>query len=103
MTEYEIYFQYNSAVRQAQKLDEIARKLEKLSTDKMNSTLRSLKAAWQSDNSAQYYQKAGKAQEDVKETASQIRKIADGIRTTAEAVKNAELRALEIARERSYR
>ena len=61
------------------------------------------KNVWQSDNSPQYYQKAGQVQEDLSSTASQIQKIADGIRTIAESVKNAELRALEIARNRTYR
>lgn len=103
MTESQIYFQYNSAVRQAEKLDQIVRKLEKLSNDRMDGTLRSLKNAWQSDSSPQYYQKAGQAQEDIRQTAEQLRKIADGIRTIAEAVKNSELRALEIARNRTYR
>ena len=103
MTESEIYFQYNSAVKQAEKLDEIAGKLQKIAADRMEGTQKRKKNVWQSDNSPQYYQKAGQVQEDLSSTASQIQKIADGIRTIAESVKNAELRALEIARNRTYR
>lgn len=103
MSKAQIIFDYNQAINQAKKLEQLARNLEQLSDHKMNDTAGELKRAWQSDYSPQYYRKAAKVQEDIKETAVSVKKVAQGIRTTAEAVKRAELRALEIAKARKYR
>lgn len=103
MTKSEILFNYRQAIRQADKLDDLAKKLERLANEKMGDTIGQLKSSWQSDNSPQYYSKAGKVQEEIKTTAGNVKKIADAIRTTAEAVKDAELRAREIAKSRSYK
>jgi uncharacterized protein YukE len=102
MTRYEILFNYRQAIRQADKLDEVAKKLEKLQADKLGNTIGTLKNAWRSDNSQQYYNKAARVQDEIRVTAGNVKQIARAIRTTAEAVKQAELRALEIAKHRSY-
>lgn len=103
MTVGEILFNYRQAIKQADKLEQLARKLNVLSEEKLGGTIGKLKESWQSDSSPQYYGKAGKVQEEIKTTAGNIKKIAQAIRTTAEAVKNAELRALEIAKARTYK
>lgn len=102
MTQNEILFDYSQAIKQASKLDEIARKLDRLASDKMENTVGSLRSAWQSDSSQQYYNKVGKVQGDMRATAGKIKTIAQSIRTTADAVKRAEQRALEIAQTREY-
>lgn len=102
MTQAEILLNYNQARNQAAKLDQVAKNLEKLAADKMNNTLGTLKNAWQSDSSSQYYNKVGKVQGDIRTTAGNIRQIANAIRTTAEAVRQSEMRALEIAKARNY-
>lgn len=101
MTEKEIKLNYQQAVKQAQKLDEVAMKLEKLSSDKLGNTAGILKQAWQSDSSPQYYNKVSKVQGEMTATANQVRNIADGIRTAAEAVRNSEMKALAIAKART--
>lgn len=102
MTRSEILFNYRQAIRQADRLDDIAKKLSRLTSNQMNSTIGTLKSAWKSDNSPQYYSKMSKVQEDIKDDASDLKKIAQAIRDTAEQIKQAELRALEIAESRSY-
>ncbi len=102
MTKTEVLFNYNQAIQQATKLENVAKKLEKLAGDKMESTVGTLKKAWQSDNSSLYFSKVGKVQGDMRTTARKIKNIAQSIRTTATAVKQAELRAIEIAQARSY-
>lgn len=103
MTRQEIIFDYKQAIKQAEKLEEIAGKLKTLSVDKIENSIGTLKAAWQSDSSSQYYSKVSKVQEDIKNTSEYVKRIANSIRTTAKAVKEAELRALEIAKSRTYR
>ncbi len=101
MTEREIKLNYQQAIKQARKLEEIAGKLENLSSNKLSNTVGTLKQAWQSDSSPQYYNKVDKVQGDINTTAKQVRKIANSIRTTADAVRNSEMKAIEIAKTRS--
>lgn len=103
MTRSEVLFNYRQAIRQAEKLETIATRLDKLSSNKMENTVGTLRTVWQSDSSPQYYNKVGKVQGDIKSTARNVRKISQAIRDTAENVKRAELRALEIARSRTYK
>lgn len=101
MTEREIKLNYQQAIRQASRLEDIAGKLENLSSNKLSNTVGTLKQAWQSDSSSQYYNKVDKVQGDINTTAKQVRKIANSIRTTADAVRNSEMKAVEIAKARS--
>ena len=54
MTEREIKLNYRQAIEQAKKLEDIASKLEKLSSNKLSNTVGTLKQAWQSDSSPKY-------------------------------------------------
>lgn len=101
MTEREIKLNYQQAIKQASRLEDIAGKLENLSSNKLSDTVGTLKQAWQSDSSSQYYNKMDKVQGDINTTAKQVRKIANSIRTTADAVRNSEMKAVEIAKTRS--
>ena len=61
-----------------------------------------MRAVWQSEISPRFYNKIGQVQRDIRAHAENIRRVAKSIRTIAEEIKRAELRALEIARMRSY-
>lgn len=102
MTKSEIIFNYNQAIKQAAKLEEISNSIERVATDKMAASIGVLKGAWQSDNSAPFYTKIGQVQTDIQNDAKSIRSVAQSIRETAERIKQAELRALEIAQTRTY-
>lgn len=102
MTRSEIIFNYNQAIKQAARLEEIAGNIERIATDKMENSIGMLKNAWRSDNSPQFYSKIGRVQSDIQGDAKSIRKVAQNIRETAERIKQAELRALEIAQTRTY-
>lgn len=103
MTKNEILFNYRKAIRQAERLEEIAGKIEHLSKVEMAGTIGTLKDAWKSDNSHLFYSRMGKVQDEIRGDAASIIKVARSIRTTAESIKRAELRALEIAKTRTYR
>ncbi len=102
MKESEILFNYNQAMQQAGKLEEVAGKLERLSGSEMECTKNILSNAWQSDSSSQYYQKLDAVREKVLASSRQIRSIAAQLRDAARAVKSAELAALAIAEHRTY-
>lgn len=101
MTRGEVLFNYNQAMAQARRLDTLAKQVELLSRNKIEDTKSRLRVAWQSDNSSAYLGKVEIVQNSIYDSAKKIRNIAQGIRTIAESVKAAELRAIEIARARN--
>ena len=99
----EIMFDYRLAIAQARRLDEVAAKLENVVYRDMESTIETLRSSWQSDSSSQFIAKTERVREKLGQDATKIRKVAASIRNTAEAIKNAELKSLEIAKQRTYR
>lgn len=96
----EIRFNFNQAKEQAKQLDEIAAKIEKLSTQTMENNMRTLSANWAGDNATAFLKKEDIIKRNIKKTASEIRDIASDIRSIAKRVYDAEMEALRIARSR---
>lgn len=96
----EIYFNYNQAIAQANKLDDIAKRLTNVAHQDMERILNEINSAWKSDNSPKYIQKGQKVEGDIGVTAGNIKNIASSIRTIAKRVLEAELEAWGIANER---
>lgn len=102
MTRTEILFNYRQAIRQAEKLEQLSKKLKQVSDRDMDSAVGTLKNAWQSDNSGRYFSKAEKVMGDILTSAENLSSISAAIRQIAKTVRDAELRALEIAKNRTY-
>lgn len=96
----EIYFNYNKAIEQAKRLDQIAQKLRKASDENMENILNTVNGAWKSDSAPQYIKKGQKVEGDIRTTAGNLTNIASTIRTIAQRVRDAELEAWRIAHER---
>lgn len=103
MTRTEIIFNYNRAMKEAERLENLAKKLNRIADRDMESAIGTLKNAWNSDYSGQYYKKAYTVEESIKKSAANLSAIANSIRKIAEITKNSELRALETAKNRSYK
>ena len=103
MNKNEIYLNYRRAMQQADRLDEAASNIEKLVSERMTNVTGTLKSAWQSDSSPQYYSKIELVQGNILSDAGKLKKVAQSIRETAEIIRRAELRALEIANKRTYK
>jgi len=102
MTRTEILFNYRQAINQAERLERLSRRLTSVADRSMEPAIGTLRSAWRSDHSEQYYRKADIVKDDIKKSAANLDAIADSIRKIARAVRDAELRALEVARKRSY-
>lgn len=100
MSRSEIRFNYNNAKRQAQQLDAVAERLERLSLKTMESSMQSLTSAWKGNNATAYLRKTDILKKDIKKTAASIRQAADEIRRVAKRVYDAEMEALRIASKR---
>lgn len=98
-----INMEFNKAKKQAEKLEEIAREIEQTADDKMGNALAGINSAWKSDTAASYLQKGTKVQEDLKNRAKELRKVATTIRQIAKNTYDAEMNAYRIALERLYK
>ncbi len=96
-SEYEIYMDYNAAIRQAERLESIARKVRSMGQESMSSTFNSIRASWTGENSEAFLDKGNVLKSKVLRVADDVAKTARVIREIAERTKNAELEAIRIA------
>ena len=97
-----IELDFRNAKRQADKLEQLAIELERLSSNKFDGTINDLSACWKGDNANAYLQKAYKLESDMKNTANDMRRTANQIRKTAKKIYDAEMYAKELAERRAY-
>ncbi|MDO5415632.1 MAG: WXG100 family type VII secretion target [Lachnospiraceae bacterium] len=99
-TRSEIRFNFRQALAQADELDGVAERLERLSGKTMESSMQTLASAWKGQNATAFLRKEDILKGDVKKTAMEIHDIADDIRRIARRIYNAEMAALQIASRR---
>lgn len=97
----EIYFNYNKAMKQADQMEDVSRQLQKAADNTMEGILNDVSTAWKSDSAPQYIKKGEKVEGDIRTTASNLKNIAQAVRTIARRIRDAELEAWRIANERN--
>lgn len=103
ISEATIMMNYTRAKQQADRLNEIASKVERLSTENMQRTLQGVSSDWKGDNASAFLNKGNKLQGDLRATAGEIRNAATALRTSAKRIYDAEMAALAIAQARNYK
>ena len=98
----QIFINYNDAIRKADELEEIADNLSRIANQNMEEALRTVSNSWGGENSQIYVSKGNTLKNKIETNANQLRKTARAIRTIAANTKRAELRAWEIANDRTY-
>lgn len=96
----EIYFNYEKAIGQAARLEDIAKRLTNAADVTMEGILSDIHNAWKSDSTTAYLKKGEKVEQDMRTTAKNLQNIASAIQTIAVRIRNAELEAWRIANER---
>lgn len=96
----EIRFDFQNAMGQAKKLDALADSMERRVVNKLDETSQSVHTAWKGDNASRYLGKTRELQRQIRQTVSDLRTTAGAIRRVARQIYEAEMRALEIARNR---
>lgn len=97
-----IELNFQQAKQQAAKLESLAIKLENLAKKDLDGTLQQLSEAWKGESASAYMQKGQRLEEKIVQTAKELKKTAQTIRSTAKRTYNAEMRARELARQREY-
>ncbi len=98
-TEAMIYLDYQKTLREADQLKAIASRLKGLSSSELENCLGQVSSHWEGENSRAYVAKGRTVSAKITKTASQLEQAAETIRTMAKNTYNAEMRALQIARQ----
>lgn len=101
-TEAQIMMNFQMAVRKAEELEQVSSELKALVNNDMETSMQSLSNAWKGEAATAYLNKGVKLQEKIIASAKQLDKTATTIRNVAKRTYDAEMRALQIARERAY-
>jgi len=96
-----LQFDFQKAARQAAELEALAEKMKSLACSRYEDT--TLSGAWQGTSADTYMKKAKILQEKMERNADDLRRTAEALRTVAQIVRNAEIRAEELARQRMDR
>lgn len=97
-----IEFNFKTALKQADKIDEIANNLSMLSRTDFGNALQNLSAGWKGENASMYLSKGSTLQGKMNGTSGSLRAVATDIRTIAKRIYDAEMAALRIAEGRTY-
>ena len=98
-TEAMIYLDYQKTMREADQLKAIASRLKTLSSSDLENCLGQVSSHWEGDNARAYVTKGRTVSEKITKTAAQLDRAADTIRIMAKNTYDAEMRALQIARQ----
>lgn len=102
MEESTIYMNYRQAVNQAERLQEQAERLSRVANGRMGDTMTRLSTNWKGENADAYLAKCAALQDKMTRTARDLSAAAAAIRAAAERTYKADMRALELARQRNY-
>lgn len=97
-----IELDYQKAMSQAAELDRLAAQLKTQAEQNFPDIMNSIRSAWQGENAEEYLKKAKTLQPKMKTASDNLKSVASTIRTVAKNTYDAEMRAYEIAQQRTY-
>ena len=101
-TRASIEFDFQRARQQADTLEQIASRLDRLVGQEFAGTMQDISHHWKGQNADAYLGKASRLQSNMSASARSLATIANNIRTAAKRMYDAEMEALRIAEERLY-
>ncbi len=101
-TMHTIEMEFQNARRQADELEQISKSLSMLADSSFQSCLAGIAAAWKGENAAAFCKKGNLVGNNVKNTAQDLKHVAETIREIAQNTYNAEKQNYEIAQARTY-
>ena len=101
-SEFQIRLEFGQAIRQANKLEEIASKIDRIASNDLTDCMRRVANDWKSESSTSFQKKGQQVTANLKCIAKEYKKAADVVRRIANNTYNAEMTALELAKKREY-
>lgn len=102
MTRQMIEITFSSAMSQARQLDQCAEDMLRLAGTNLETIKSDISMAWQGDSASAYIGKMDLTAANIQKTAQRLQDIASTLRTVATIFRNTELRAIELAEQRTY-
>ena len=102
MTREFIEITFGNALTQAKQLDICADSMEQVARSSLGTVESDLRATWEGVNADAYVQKLDLTAERIMKTAAKLREIAQTLRRVAQIFRESELKALDIAQQRTY-
>lgn len=99
---WQIEFDFQQANRQAEKLVDVADRLEEVAKKKVAVAREELPGYWEGTSARAFQGKQQELETAIMKSAKELRGEATKIRQIAKRIYDAEMRALEIARRRTY-
>lgn len=96
-SEASIQFNYEQAIGQAKKLEQLADELKTLANTNLDNTLSELSSNWSGESASAFLSKAEKAKSDILSNVKQLYDAASVVRESAENLRKAELIAKRMA------
>jgi WXG100 family type VII secretion target len=93
----QIQIDFNTACKQADKLEDVANGLKQLANQKLSSAIQDLSSGWTGDNAKAYFAKAENVRSEIIATANNLNAVATTLRSNARRIYNAEMEAVRIA------
>lgn len=97
-----IEWNYTQAKKQAAKLDEQAVRLNQMASAQMEDMLRDLSFNWKGSSACAYTRKGENLKNEILCLSRELKKTAAVIRSSAERIYQAEMKARELAQRRVY-
>lgn len=97
----EIRMNFRVANAMADRLQELAARMRTLSNDKLYGTLRNVSNHWKGENAEAYLRKGECVKGKMSDTAKDLSRAAQTVRTIARNTYNAEMRAWQIAQNKN--
>lgn len=102
MTRQMIEITFGNALAQAREIEACADTMTQLAKNSLPGVKNELSAAWQGDSANNYMAKVDLTAGNIDKTAQKLYQIAETLRNVARIFRDSELRALELAEQRSY-
>lgn len=101
-SEYTIRMNFRNTIKQADKLESLSGKMERIAENDLVNTRSNLSYNWKGDNATAYMRKVQIVEGDLSSIAKNLSKTSDVLREIAQKTYEAEMRALERARRRNH-
>mgnify|MGYP002767416894 FL=1 len=103
MTRTEIYFNYLHTRRSANKLRLVSKKLRRIAGDEIEESIKNVERNWTGESGGCFVGKCREFSEKISNEADSLERSAETIENIALRTYNTEMKALDMARKRSYR
>ena len=94
--------QYQKARNQANKLEKIARDLEKLTKQEYSTTMEQIRSSWTGDSANRYLSKGALLENEMMETVKKLRNVVSSIRSTVTRLEETQKKAQAIINNKNF-